>query len=97
MTKSEMIDRIAAAADISKAAAARAVEAFLEGIKATVANGEAATFIGFGTFSSSKRAERTGKKPGTGESITIAAAVVPKFKPGAEFKRAVQAGQGAKG
>jgi len=94
MNKSEMVDQMAAAADISKAAAARALDAFLNGVKTAVADGDDATFIGFGTFTSSKRAARTGRKPGTGESIEIPEAVVPKFRPGAEFKKAVMAGKG---
>jgi DNA-binding protein HU-beta len=89
LNKTELIEAIATGSEISKAAAGRALDATLQAIVGTVAKGDTVTLVGFGTFSSSKRAARTGKNPRTGEPIKIAAATVPKFKPGAGFKEAV--------
>lgn len=89
MNKVQLIEAIAKQADLPKAAAGRALEAFVETVKKTVGKKEDVQLIGFGTFTSSKRAARTGKNPATGATIKIAATVVPKFKPGAAFKAAV--------
>jgi DNA-binding protein HU-beta len=95
MNKSELIEATAKAADISKAAAERAVSAMIDAVVKSVAKGDQVTLVGFGTFKSAKRAARTGKNPKTGEPLKIAATTVPKFSAGAGFKAAV-AGKKAK-
>eukprot|EP01133_Synstelium_polycarpum_P018753 gene18753-22428_t len=82
VNKTELIDHIAEKADISKAAAARALDAVIGGVTETLKNNDSVTLVGFGTFSVSERAERTGRNPRTKEAITIEAAKVPKFKAG---------------
>lgn len=89
MNKSELIEVAAKEADISKAAAEKALSGMIAAIVKTVAKGDTVTLVGFGTFKSSKRAARTGKNPKTGETIKIAATTVPKFSAGAGFKTAV--------
>lgn len=89
MNKSELIDAIAAEAGISKADAAKTLDAFVNTITHAVAGGDSVALIGFGTFKASARAARTGKNPKTGEPLEIAATTVPKFTPGATFKAAV--------
>ncbi len=89
MNKSEMIDMVAEAADISKAAAGRAVDAVFEGITNSLKGGDSVTLVGFGTFSISDRAARTGRNPRTGEAIQIKASKMPKFKAGKALKDAV--------
>jgi DNA-binding protein HU-beta len=86
MNKTELIDHIAQSADITKMAAGRAVDAFLEGVKTTLKAGEDVTLIGFGTFTVSERPARTGRNPKTGEELKIKAAKVPKFRPGKGLK-----------
>lgn len=86
MNKTDLIDHIAHNADISKAAAARALDATIDAIRKTLKKGGAVQLVGFGTFSTGKRAARTGRNPRTGEAIKIAAARVPKFKPGQKLK-----------
>jgi len=89
MNKSELVETVAESADISKAAAERALSAIIDTIVKTVAKGDAVTLVGFGTFKSAKRAARTGKNPKTGEALKIAATTVPRFSAGATFKTAV--------
>ena len=89
MNKAELIDGVAAAADISKAAATRAVDGVLESIEKALKKGESVTLVGFGTFSVRKRAARMGRNPRTGEMIKIKAARVPAFKPGKALKDAI--------
>jgi nucleoid DNA-binding protein len=89
VNKSELIEALAKETDLSKAAAARAVDALLGIITKTVAKKQDVQLIGFGTFKAVKRAARAGKNPRTGEALKIAAATVPKFTPGAGFKAAV--------
>ena len=89
MNKSELVDAIAAGAELSKAAAARALDTTIEAITAAVAKGDQVTLVGFGSFKASARAARTGKNPKTGEALAIAATTVPKFSAGAAFKAAV--------
>ncbi len=96
MNKSELIDVAATEADISKAAAGRALDAILATVVKTVAKGDSVTLIGFGTFKSSKRAARTGRNPQTGKEIKIAATTVPRFTAGAGFKSAVAGKKAAK-
>lgn len=89
MNKSELIDAIAASADISKAAAGRALDAMTESVTSALKDGDQVTLIGFGTFSVKDRAARTGRNPQTGAEIQIAAAKVPSFKAGKALKDAV--------
>ena len=89
VNKTELIDHIAEKADISKAAAARALDAVIGGVTETLKNNDSVTLVGFGTFSVSERAARTGRNPRTKEAITIEAAKVPKFKAGKALKDAV--------
>ena len=89
MNKSELIDAIAEKADISKAAAGRALDATLEAITGALKKGDQVTLIGFGTFLVRERASRVGRNPRTGEAMTIAAAKTPAFKAGKALKDAV--------
>ena len=89
MNKSELIDAIADSADISKAAAGRAVDAVVDSITGSLQKGDPVTLIGFGTFSVEDRAARTGRNPQTGAEIQIAAAKIPSFKAGKALKDAV--------
>ncbi|HUH57635.1 MAG TPA: HU family DNA-binding protein [Pseudomonadales bacterium] len=89
MNKSELIDAIAASADLSKAAAGRALDAMVESITTALKNGDQVSLVGFGSFQVKDRAARTGRNPRTGEEIQIAAAKVPSFKAGKALKDAV--------
>jgi DNA-binding protein HU-beta len=89
MNKSQLIEKIALAADISKADAGRALDAFIEVTTEELKQGSDVALVGFGTFSVSARAARTGRNPQTGEALQIAAAKVPKFKAGKGLKDAV--------
>lgn len=89
MNKSELIDAVADSADISKAAAARAVDAVVDSVTDTLKKGDAVTLVGFGTFLVRERAARTGRNPKTGAALQIAAAKVPAFKAGKALKDAV--------
>lgn len=89
MTKAEIIDKMAKDADISKAAAGKALDSFVDGLKKTLKKGNKVTLVGFGTFSVAKRAARKGRNPRTGETIKIKASKSPKFKAGKAFKDAI--------
>jgi DNA-binding protein HU-beta len=89
VNKTELIEYIANDADISKAAATRALEATFEAVKKTLKKGGTVSLVGFGTFAVGKRAARTGRNPRTGETIKIEAAKVPKFRPGKALKDAI--------
>ncbi|HEC74494.1 MAG TPA: HU family DNA-binding protein [Methylophaga aminisulfidivorans] len=89
MNKSELIDAVAAAADISKAKAAQAVDGMTSAVTGALSKGDQVTLVGFGTFSVRERAARTGRNPRTGEEIKIAAAKIPAFKAGKALKDAV--------
>ena len=84
-----MIDFIAKSADISKAAAQRALDATVASIKTSLKKGDDVTLVGFGTFYVSERAARTGRNPRTKLEIDIPAAKVPKFRPGKALKDAL--------
>jgi DNA-binding protein HU-beta len=90
MNKSELIEHIAKQADISKAAATRALDAVVGGVRTTLKKSGSVTIVGFGTFAVTKRAARTGRNPRTGAAIKIKAAKVPKFKPGKALKDALK-------
>ena len=89
VNKTELIEHIAVQADISKAAAARAIEALIDGVKSTLKKNDSVSLVGFGTFTISKRAARTGRNPRTGTAIKIKSAKVPKFRAGKALKDAV--------
>lgn len=89
MNKSELIEAIAASADIPKAAAARALDAMTDAVAESLKQGDNVSLVGFGTFSVKDRAARTGRNPQTGEPIQISAAKVPSFKAGKALKDAV--------
>ena len=89
MNKSELIDHIAQQADISKAAASRALEAAIDAITDTLKKGDSVSLVGFGTFVATERESRTGRNPRTGVAIKIAKAKVPKFRPGKALKDAL--------
>lgn len=89
MNKSELIDAVASSADLSKAAATKAVDAVLDTVTSTLKNGEQVTLVGFGTFEVRARAARSGRNPQTGETINIKASNAPAFKAGKALKDAV--------
>ena len=83
MNKTELVKKIAEKAEVSQAQAKSVLEATLESVKEALQGGDSVQLIGFGTFSVSERAARTGKNPRTGEKIQIAAKKIAKFKAGA--------------
>ena len=89
MNKTELIEHIAKQADISKAAAGRALEALIGGVKSTLKTSDSVSIAGFGTFAVTKRKARTGRNPRTGAAIKIKAAKVPKFRPGKALRDAL--------
>jgi len=89
LNKQELIDNMADSADISKAAAGRALDAMISSISSALKKGDSLTLVGFGTFSVRSRAARTGRNPKTGETIQIKAAKVPAFKAGKALKDAL--------
>jgi DNA-binding protein HU-beta len=89
MNKAELIDAVANAADISKAAASRSVDTVLEVITDALKNGNSVTLVGFGTFSTRRREARTGRNPRTGEPIQIGASNLAVFKAGKALKDAL--------
>ena len=89
MTKAELVDFIAGEAEISKAAAGRALDAVTTAVKKSLKKGGTVTLVGFVTFSVGKRASRIGRNPQTGAEIKIKAAKVPKFRPGKALKDTV--------
>jgi len=89
VNKSELIDAVAASADIPKAQAGRALDAVLESVTGALSKGEQVVLVGFGTFSVKDRAARTGRNPQTGDPIDIPAATIPAFKAGKALKDAV--------
>ena len=86
MNKTELIDHIANDADLSKAAAARALDSLIAAVHKTLKKGGSVSLVGFGTFVVGKRAARTGRNPQTGAAIKIKAAKIPKFRPGKALK-----------
>ena len=89
MNKSELIEAVAASADLSKASAGRALDSALDAITAALKEGDSVALVGFGTFAVKARAARTGRNPQTGNPIEIKAANVPGFKAGKALKDAV--------
>ena len=89
MTKAELITAVAEKAGLKKVEAEKAVAAFVSVVTDCLKQDDKLSLVGFGTFSTSKRAARKGQNPQTGKKITIAAATVPKFKPGKTLKEVV--------
>jgi DNA-binding protein HU-beta len=89
VNKSQLVDKIADGAEISKAAAARALDSFISAVTDALKSGEQVALVGFGTFSVRERSARTGRNPQTGKTIQIAAAKVPSFKAGKALKDSV--------
>ncbi|AHY60079.1 DNA-binding protein HU-beta [compost metagenome] len=89
MNKTELIDAVAEAADLTKAESNRAVDAVIASITKALKGGDAVTLVGFGTFQVRARAARTGRNPKTGDTIKIAASNNPSFKAGKALKDAV--------
>ncbi|OZT82229.1 DNA-binding protein HU [Vibrio sp. 03_296] len=88
MNKTQLVESIAANADISKASAGRALDAFIEAVSGTLQSGDQVALVGFGTFSVRTRAARTGRNPKTGEEIQIARSESTIFKAGKALKDA---------
>ncbi len=86
MTKAELVEKVCSEANLGRAAAEKAVNAFTSSVMEAVKKDDKVNLVGFGTFSLSKRAARDGRNPQTGEPIRIKAANIPKFKPGKQFK-----------
>jgi DNA-binding protein HU-beta len=89
MNKAELIEAMADAADISKAAAGRALDGMVDAITKAMKDGDTLSLVGFGTFSVKERAARDGRNPQTGETIKIKASKIPSFKAGKALKDAV--------
>ncbi|HME44255.1 MAG TPA: HU family DNA-binding protein [Syntrophorhabdales bacterium] len=90
MTKAELIEKMAKDAKVTKAAADKAIDSFVDNVKKALKKGEKVTLIGFGTFSVTQRKARKGRNPQTGKEIKIAARKAPKFKAGSDLKKAVK-------
>ncbi|HRP35484.1 MAG TPA: HU family DNA-binding protein [Gammaproteobacteria bacterium] len=89
MNKGELIEAVAAAADLTKADATKAVEAFVDTVTRALRKGDQVAIVGFGSFSVKSRAARQGRNPKTGATIDIPASRVPGFKAGKALKDAV--------
>jgi DNA-binding protein HU-beta len=89
MNKAQLIDAIASEANLTKADAKRALDAFVKTTTSALKKGDRVALVGFGSFAVSKRNARTGRNPQTGKPITIAAKKVVKFKAGADLTGAV--------
>ena len=89
MNKSELNEAIAQNADISKAAAGKALDGMVEAVTAALKGGDTVTLVGFGTFYVGERAARNGRNPKTGAPLKIAAARTPKFRAGKALKDAM--------
>jgi len=91
VNKSELIDHVASSAALDKKASTAAVEAILDGIVSTIRGGEKVSLLGFGVFTPTSRAARTGRNPRTGAPVKIAASKGVRFGPGSAFKAALNA------
>ena len=90
MNKAQLVDAISRDAEITKADARKALDAFVKNVTESLKAGDRVALVGFGSFSLSKRSARSGRNPQTGVEITIPAKAVIKFKPGTELTDAVQ-------
>ena len=89
MNKADLVDQIAQAAEISKSAAERALDALVVCVKSSLRKDDMVTLVGFGTFYAGKRTARTGRNPRTGAEVKIPAARLPKFRAGKALKDAI--------
>jgi DNA-binding protein HU-beta len=89
VNKADLIEHVAQAAEISKSAAERSVDALVNAVKASLRKGDTVTLVGFGTFYAGERAARTGRNPRTGAAVEIKAAKLPKFRAGKALKDAI--------
>ena len=89
MSKQQLVEMMASKAGLTKADAARALDAFMESVTETLKKGDKVSLVGFGTFATSKREARTGRNPRTGETVNIAARTAATFKAGAKLKDAL--------
>lgn len=90
MNKAELIDAMASGANLSKADAKKALDAFTEATSGALKSGDRVALVGFGSFSVSTRAARTGRNPQTGKEINIPAKKVVKFKAGADLSKMIK-------
>jgi len=90
MTKEDMVAKIAKDANMTKMQARRAMEALFDGVTRTLRKDGKISFVGFGTFMVGKRKARMGRNPQTGQPIKIAAARIPRFRPGKKLKMAIK-------
>lgn len=90
MNKAQLIDAVATKAGLTKASAAKALNAYHDIVKETIKGGDNVGVIGFGTFSAGERKARTGRNPRTGAILAISAAKVPRFKPGKALRDAIR-------
>ncbi len=90
MNKAELIDAIAKDANLTKADAKKALDAFVKSTTKALKKGERVALVGFGSFSVARRSQRTGRNPQTGKPITIKAKNVVKFKAGSDLSDSVQ-------
>ncbi len=90
MTKADLVSSIAAKAGLTKAAAEKALNAFVESVTSSLKRGEKVSLVGFGTFEVATRAARKGRNPRTGEELHIPASKTPRFRPGKSLKEAVR-------
>lgn len=91
MTRAELVSAVAENAGLTKVSAEKSVKAIIDGITACLKDGDKLSLVGFGAFSTAKRAAREGKNPQSGKKITIPASISPKFKAGKALKDAVNA------
>ncbi len=90
MTKDEFVAKVAGQTGMSKTQVNKTLKATLETITETLKKGDKISFVGFGTFSTSKRAKRIGRNPLSGEKINIPATKVAKFKAGKNLKTSIK-------
>ncbi|MBK8201912.1 MAG: HU family DNA-binding protein [Bdellovibrionales bacterium] len=90
MNKAQLIERVAADTNMTKAQAERVLDTTIDTIRKSVKKGDDVKLVGFGTFTKTKRKARVGRNPQTGKAIKIPAGWYPKFRPGAEFKESVR-------
>jgi DNA-binding protein HU-beta len=90
MNKSELVSFMAKEAEVTKSDALNILDAFIEGVTSALKSGDSVTLVGFGTFQVKERSAREGRNPKTGDTIQIAASIVPSFKAGKSLKEAVQ-------
>jgi len=90
VNKKDLVDLMADKAEVSRAQAEKALNAFLDGVKESLQGGEKVALVGFGSFSVSERAARKGRNPQTGAEIDIPASKAPKFTASKEFKKALK-------